>query len=165
MTIFNTSPLTQFSKFNNFLWVFWFLGKNLSNFVPSVWKLHNPHCHSTCIYNLFNTKHSKHKKENSRCTYKFEQVETFDQNGLVFEVCMTIEESRQLNLFWSLESIFKLILNQVNSLQDKYLGSKIHLQWSYENNWSYLSEKIEGSRKYSFLLSKAFIFHSHVLEF
>ena len=25
--------LTQFSKFNNFLWVCWFLGKNLSNFV------------------------------------------------------------------------------------------------------------------------------------
>ena len=32
--IFDTSPLTQFSKFNNFLWVCWFLGKNLSNFVP-----------------------------------------------------------------------------------------------------------------------------------
>ena len=43
--IFDTSPLTQFSKFNNFLWVCWFLGKNLSNFVPPVWKLHNPYCH------------------------------------------------------------------------------------------------------------------------
>ena len=32
--LFGTSPLTQFSKFNNFLWVCWFLGKNLSNFVP-----------------------------------------------------------------------------------------------------------------------------------
>ena len=31
---FDTSPLTQFSKFDNFLWVCWFLGKNLSNFVP-----------------------------------------------------------------------------------------------------------------------------------
>ena len=45
-SIFDTSPLTQFSKFNNFLWVCWFLGKNLSNFVPPVWKLHNPYCHS-----------------------------------------------------------------------------------------------------------------------
>ena len=27
-------PLHQFSKFNYFLWVCWFLGKNLSNFVP-----------------------------------------------------------------------------------------------------------------------------------
>jgi hypothetical protein len=27
-------PLVQFSKFKNFLWVCWFLGKNLSNFVP-----------------------------------------------------------------------------------------------------------------------------------
>ena len=43
--IFDTSQLTQFSKFNNFLWVCWFLGKNLSNFVPPVWKLHNPYCH------------------------------------------------------------------------------------------------------------------------
>ena len=45
--IFDTSTLTQFSKFNNFLWVCWFLGKNLSNFVPPVWKLHNPYCHIT----------------------------------------------------------------------------------------------------------------------
>ena len=42
--LFDTSPLTQFSKFNNFLWVCWFLGKNLSNFVPPVWKLHNLYC-------------------------------------------------------------------------------------------------------------------------
>ena len=45
--LFHTSPLSQFSKFNNFLWVCWFLGKNLSNFVPPVWKLHNPYCHNT----------------------------------------------------------------------------------------------------------------------
>ena len=32
--IFDTSPLTQFSKLNNFLWVCWFLGKNLFDFVP-----------------------------------------------------------------------------------------------------------------------------------
>ena len=53
--LFDTSPLVQFSKFKNFLWVCWFLGKNLSNFVPPVWKLHNPYCHSqhslhTCSY-------------------------------------------------------------------------------------------------------------------
>ena len=34
--IFDTSPLHQFSKLYNFLWVCWFLGKNLSNFVPSI---------------------------------------------------------------------------------------------------------------------------------
>ena len=45
--LFDTSPLTQFSKFNNFLWVCWFLGKNLSNFVPPVWNLHKPYCNST----------------------------------------------------------------------------------------------------------------------
>ena len=32
--IFDISRLIQFSKFNNFLWVHWFLGKNISNFVP-----------------------------------------------------------------------------------------------------------------------------------
>ena len=37
-------PLIQFSKFNNFLWVCWFLRKNLSNFVPLVWKLHKTYC-------------------------------------------------------------------------------------------------------------------------
>ena len=41
--IFDTFPLIQF---NNFLWVCWFLGKNLSNFVPPVWKLHNPYCNN-----------------------------------------------------------------------------------------------------------------------
>ena len=44
--IFDTSPLTQFSKFNNFLWVCWFLGKNISNFVPSAWKLDKPYYHN-----------------------------------------------------------------------------------------------------------------------
>ena len=42
---FDTSQLIQFSKFKNFLWVCWFLGKNLSNFIPPVWKLHKPYCH------------------------------------------------------------------------------------------------------------------------
>ena len=40
-------PLTQISKFNNFLWVCWFLGKTLSNFVPPVWNLHNQCCHNS----------------------------------------------------------------------------------------------------------------------
>ena len=51
--LFDTSPLTQFSKFNNFLWVCWFFGKNLSNFVPPVWKLHNPYCHNMHYLNNF----------------------------------------------------------------------------------------------------------------
>ena len=40
--IFDSSPLLQFSKFNN-------LAKNLSNFVSLSWKLHNRYCHITCI--------------------------------------------------------------------------------------------------------------------
>ena len=47
--LFDTSPLVQFSKFKNFLWVCWFLGKKLSNFIYPVWKLHNPYCHNVLI--------------------------------------------------------------------------------------------------------------------
>ena len=46
LALFDTSPLHQFSKFNNFLWVCWFSCKNLFNFVYPVWKLHNPYCHN-----------------------------------------------------------------------------------------------------------------------
>ena len=35
-----TKPIVK-----NFLWVYWFLGKNLSNFIPPVWKLHNLYCY------------------------------------------------------------------------------------------------------------------------
>ena len=41
----NFWQLHPFSKFNNFLWVRWFLGQNISNFVPPAWKLDNPYCH------------------------------------------------------------------------------------------------------------------------
>ena len=40
-------PLVQNSKFNNFLWVCWFLGKNLFNFVSTVWKPHKSYCHNS----------------------------------------------------------------------------------------------------------------------
>ena len=50
MALFDSSPLIQNSKFNNFLWVCWFLGKNLPNFVYSVWKLHNPYCHNMKLF-------------------------------------------------------------------------------------------------------------------
>ena len=43
--IFWHLPIIPIPKFNNFLWVCWFLDKNLSNFVSPVWKLHNPYCH------------------------------------------------------------------------------------------------------------------------
>ena len=41
----NICSVVQFSKFDNFLWLCWFLGKNLSNCISPVWKLHNPYCH------------------------------------------------------------------------------------------------------------------------
>ena len=43
------SPLVQFSKFKNFLWVCWFLCKNLSNFVSLPWKFYNPYCHNVDV--------------------------------------------------------------------------------------------------------------------
>ena len=45
LALFDSSSLIQNSKFNNFLWICWFLFKNISNFVPPVWKLHNLYCH------------------------------------------------------------------------------------------------------------------------
>ena len=41
--LFDTSPLVQFTKFKNFLWVCWFSCKNLSNCVSLPWKFHNPY--------------------------------------------------------------------------------------------------------------------------
>ena len=45
LALFDSMPLIQNSKFNNFLWARWFIGKNLSNFVSPVWKLYNPYCY------------------------------------------------------------------------------------------------------------------------
>ena len=47
--IFDSSPVHQFSKFNNFLWACWFLGKNISNFVSLDLKLHNRYCHNDAV--------------------------------------------------------------------------------------------------------------------
>ena len=53
------------SKFNNFLWVCWFLGKNLSNSVPPAWKLNNPYYHTlhACFDMWFRTKCFSMKKD------------------------------------------------------------------------------------------------------
>ena len=45
--IFESSTLIQNSKFNHFLWLCWFLCKNL---VPPAWKLYNPYCHIAYLY-------------------------------------------------------------------------------------------------------------------
>ena len=42
----NFGTFWQFSKFNNFRWVRWFLGNFFSNFVPPAWKLNNLYCHN-----------------------------------------------------------------------------------------------------------------------
>ena len=58
--IFDTSPLHQFSKLNNSLWVCWFFGKNISNFVPPAWKLNNPYYHNC---------HSIHEEDGSHSIF------------------------------------------------------------------------------------------------
>ena len=44
---FLTPPhyILQFAKFNDILWICWFLAKNLSNFLSLSWKLHHRYCH------------------------------------------------------------------------------------------------------------------------
>ena len=51
--IFDSSPLHQFSKFNNFLWVRWFLGNFffLILVFPDL-KLHNRYCHNNRIFGI-----------------------------------------------------------------------------------------------------------------
>ena len=39
----NSLLLHQFTKYNDFLWGYWFLPKNLSNFLSLHWKLNNPY--------------------------------------------------------------------------------------------------------------------------
>ena len=60
--IFDSSPLHQFSKFNHFLWVCWFLGKNLSNFVSHAWKLDNQYCHTSYVLLSVNKEMESQKK-------------------------------------------------------------------------------------------------------
>ena len=60
---FDTSPLHQFSKFNSFHWVCWFLGKNLSNFVSPAWKIDNPYYHTVKIIRWVRKYQSPHSLE------------------------------------------------------------------------------------------------------
>ena len=73
---FLTPPhyLTQFSKFNNFLWGWWFLGKNPSNFVPPppFWKPPNQYSHKP-QFSKISWKHSSIK----------DQIETFNLSATV----------------------------------------------------------------------------------
>ena len=56
---FDSSPLLQFSKFNNFVWACWFLAKNLPYFISLHWKLHNRYCHimQLCFHEIFDDAH------------------------------------------------------------------------------------------------------------
>ena len=74
-------PLIQFSKFYNFLWGCWFLGKNLSNFVPPVWKLHNPYCHT--VHGSYGMEEGKlfAQSKHAVCKFYFEWAQSSIQRG------------------------------------------------------------------------------------
>ena len=67
--LFDTSPLVQFSKFKNFLWICWFLCKILSNFVSLPWKLHNPYCHNPQTKKVFQSFYWKRKRQEKMRTW------------------------------------------------------------------------------------------------
>ena len=90
--IFDTSPLTQFSKINNFLWVCWFLAKNLSNFLPLSLKLDNPNYHrghlvikSTSFKVLPVSLSEVFQLE---CNLKFSSVQAFSKVKDILSVCL-----------------------------------------------------------------------------
>ena len=84
--IFDNSPLNQFSKFNNFLWVCWFLGEKLSNFVPPAQKLDNPYYHNTDTHE----KHQDVKTDKLAETNPMLMVSDFDANFCKVEKAKTI---------------------------------------------------------------------------
>ena len=60
----------QFSNSNNFLWICWFLGKNLSNFVPPAWKLDYPYYHIVGPDDLKKVNEEKSTKLSKNCPWK-----------------------------------------------------------------------------------------------
>ena len=77
--IFDRSTLHQFSKLNNFLWVWWFLGKNLSNFVPPLENLTTPitmtiiHFQTSCFDKKRNKRMSRFHE--NWVTYKWRHLD------------------------------------------------------------------------------------------
>ena len=66
--IFDSSPLHQFSKFNNFHWVCWFVGKTISIFLSPDLKLHNRYCHNFHTQGQADLlKLKEHALQNSNC--------------------------------------------------------------------------------------------------
>jgi hypothetical protein len=82
----------QNSKFNNFLWVCWFLCKNLSNFVPPNWKLHNPYCHNAGLvgWNFFYKTISEHTS--CACLLETRHQESFYNDSLLMRTCSGVKK-------------------------------------------------------------------------
>ena len=83
-SIFDSSPILQFSKFNDFLCVCRFLATNLSNSVSLPWNLHNQYCHNLDVQIAF-------RSENSN--------DLFDIGGIInYVICCGSRQPSRRNL-------------------------------------------------------------------
>ena len=76
----------------------WFLGKNLSNFVPPVWKLHNPYCHNMylskiCIFLKFLVCNEEVIKDNL-----YQETDNFEGEEEDFEDLTEMETARPMDV-------------------------------------------------------------------
>ena len=122
--IFDSSPLTQISKFNNFLWVCWVLGKNLSNFVPPVLKLHNPYCHKCRL--TWHPIWPPTMRPMSVCDHRL-----LAHGSIYFRLCVKFTVS---NLLWTNLRMFQgkslcLKINKKRYLVNHYMHTKSNILW------------------------------------
>ena len=147
LAFFDTSPLHLFSKFNNILWVCWFLGKNISNFVHPAWKLVNLYCHGEGQFPPYPP------------TPHLQLPPALFLSGMTFYLSW-ISDSR----VW--RQTCKYVFYEYCSLQEQYTGDP-RILW-FHNSWSPLfHDSVSGFiswcwRKKS---KKILFFRKHFLDF
>ena len=134
--LFDTSPLTQFWKFNNFLWVCWFLCKNLYNFVPP---LENS---TTCIaIMIIDHGHIPHfpLKPESQCTLSDNQaIKHFHGNQLniatTFLFVMQVLVLKSVQVVMVRLHIFPIFSFLAKMLSFLPANDNILPKWNYRKN-------------------------------
>ena len=107
------SHYTNSQKSNNFIWVCWFLGKNVSNFVSLDLKLHNQYC------NILDTYCIELKTTDFAHCAKYNFFSMQNIAALLQCNCNTHTESNLKNLIWKL-------LRKTRVVQRGYLYSRSH---------------------------------------
>ena len=109
-------------KFNNFLWVCWFLCKNLSDFVPPAWKLHNSYYHNgehgklTCLAMIL-VMQSKTRSEDT-VSWKFKDCNNLAKDSstiFCFKIGSSSEFFSKLSLFFNLDRCIRKIVAKSNN--------------------------------------------------